>query len=70
MATYKEIQNYVKSNFGYVPKTCWIAHCKEIHGLQPKVSSNRHSITERKFPCPIQKQNDILEAFKFYKMID
>lgn len=70
MATYKEIQDYVNIYYGYVPKTCWIAHCKEIYGLQPKVSANRHSTDKRKHPCPTQKQSDILEAFKFYKMVD
>lgn len=30
MATYKQIQEYLKYNYGFVPKTCWIAHMKEF----------------------------------------
>jgi hypothetical protein len=33
MATYKDIQKYVKQRFGFEPKTCWIAHVKELNGL-------------------------------------
>lgn len=32
MATYKEIQQYVKLKYGFTPKTCWIAHMKEMYG--------------------------------------
>jgi len=34
-ATYSEIQQYVKSKYGKVVKTCWIAHVKELSGLPP-----------------------------------
>ena len=51
MATYKQIQDYVKENNGYVPKTCWIAHVKELCGLNPQVAVNRHS-TNRTILCP------------------
>lgn len=70
MATYKEIQDYVRINFGYITKSCWIAHCKEIYGLDPKVSLNRHNIGERKHPCPEAKQRDIEQAFQFYQLIE
>ena len=33
MATYKEIQAYVKEKYGFQPKTCWIAHMKEVCGI-------------------------------------
>ncbi|NHN35628.1 hypothetical protein [Paenibacillus agricola] len=38
MATYKQIQDYVKQQYGYIPKSCWIAHMKEVNGLNPKMS--------------------------------
>ena len=69
MATYKEIQEYVKKNYGYEPKTCWIAHAKEIYGLSPKTAYNRHDSNERKYPCPVGKQNDIRSAFQHFGMI-
>jgi len=68
VATYKEIQDYVKTTSGYTPKTCWIAHCKEIYGLEPKISPNRHDIGKRKYPCPKEKQEDIKRAFQFFGM--
>lgn len=70
MATYKQIQEHVKQKYGYTPKTCWIAHMKELSGLKPKIARNRHSITSRVHPCPIDKQSDLLNAFKHFNMID
>lgn len=69
LATYKQIQEYINKKHGYVPKTCWIAHIKEIVGLKPKISPNRHSINKRVHPCPENKQADLNEAFKYFNMI-
>lgn len=69
MATYKEIQTYVKSNYGYTLKSCWIAHCKEVFGLSPKVSKNRINIEVRKHPCPEGKLDDIRNTFIHFGMI-
>lgn len=69
MATYKQIQEYVQKNNGYVPKTCWIAHVKELSGLNPKVSGNRRDAKERICPCPPSKKEDIRKAFEHFKMI-
>ena len=30
MATYREIQAYVESKYGFIPHTCWIAEVKEL----------------------------------------
>ncbi|MBR6534378.1 MAG: hypothetical protein IKT65_02260 [Clostridia bacterium] len=70
MATYKEIQEYVKQKYGFQPKTCWIAHMKELCGLKVKVAHNRHSSEKREKTCPIDKQEAIKEAFKNFGMID
>ena len=69
MATYKDIQTYVKNENGYVVKTCWIAHMKELHGLKPRVSARRISPDKRVHPCPENKQADILAAFKHFEMV-
>jgi len=69
MATYKQIQEYVKNTYGYTPKTCWIAHMKEICGLNPKVSYNRYSLKSRTNPCPPERQDDLRNTFKHFKMI-
>jgi hypothetical protein len=69
MATYKEIQEYVQLNFGYKPKTCWIAHAKEINGLSPKIAPNRKVLNKRVQPCPEEKLKDIKKAFKHFGML-
>jgi|GEM_PF-305278 len=69
MATYKQIQAYIKENFGYIPKTCWIAHMKEICGLNPQVVANRRSDAVRMYPCPPEKQDDLRQAFAHFNLI-
>ena len=69
MATYKEIQDYVKFNNGYIPKSCWIAHIKELCGLNPKMSARRYSPTSRVHPCPLEKQEELRNAFRHFGMI-
>ena len=69
LATYKQIQEYVKKEYGYTPKSCWIAHMKEVCGLKPRISPRRHSVDSRVHPCPPSKQNDLVETFKHFNMI-
>ena len=52
MATYKEIQGYVKGTYGFLPKTCWIAHMKELCGIPVNNAPNRISPPHREKPCP------------------
>jgi hypothetical protein len=67
MATYKQIQTYVRTEYGFVPKSCWIAHCKEICGLPLRKS--RRGDKQRVYPCPIDKREKIMETFKYFKII-
>jgi hypothetical protein len=66
-ATYSEIQEFVKKKHGRVVKSCWIAHAKEICGLNPKRSHRR--MGKRVYPCPDEKLVWIKEAFRHFKMI-
>lgn len=68
MATYREIQEWVRENHGWLPKTCWIAHCKEQAGLDPRVAPNRQSESRRLHPCPPGKAPAIFSAFKHFEM--
>ena len=52
MSTYREIQQKVKQLYGRTVKTCWIAHVKELNGLNPRKAPNRLSSLVRKNPCP------------------
>lgn len=69
MATYKQIQEYIKQKHGYTVKSCWIAHMKEVCGLKPKISPNRFSPNSRVHPCPQEKQDDLKQAFQHFNMI-
>jgi hypothetical protein len=69
VATYSEIQDYVKSKHGFIPKTCWIAHMKETCGIPVKQAHNRRSTDKRVVPCPPEKKKAIKEAFIHFKMI-
>ena len=68
MATYSEIQSWVKAKYGFCPKTCWIAHCKELAGLPVQRAPNRID-DRRAVPCPEAKQCAIMQAFRHFKMI-
>jgi hypothetical protein len=69
MATYRQIQSYVKEKYGFVPKSCWIAHMKEMCGLKPRLSPNRHSPEVRVAPCPPNKQQALRDTFLHFNMI-
>jgi hypothetical protein len=69
MATYAKIQQCVKQHFGFVPKTCWIAHIKELNGLKPRMAHNRENSEHRKVPCPANRRLAIENCFKRLKMI-
>lgn len=67
MVTYSEIQDYVREKHGKVVKTCWIAHAKELCGLNPKLSSRRKG--DRVYPCPDEKLPWIKDAFIHFNML-
>ena len=67
MATYQEIQSYVKKKYKYSPKTCWIADAKEKCGLPVRRSHRRTG--QRLYPCPKNKLSDIKDAFRHFDMI-
>ena len=66
--SYKNIKDWVKANYGYVPQTCWIAHVKELCGLSIKPSWNRIGAVRQK-PCPPEKIADIKAALKHFSLI-
>lgn len=69
MATYAEIQSYVKKKYGYTVKTCWIAHVKELNGLPVRQAPNRYSPYKRLHPCPSSKRDAIEDAMKHLGML-
>jgi len=69
MASYKEIQLYVKQKHSFVPETCWIAHAKEKCGLLIGQAPNRIDPDKRVKPCPEEKFHAIKDAFRHFGMI-
>jgi hypothetical protein len=68
MATYHQIQDYVKAKYGFIPKTCWIADVKEQSGLPVRRAWNRAN-DDRQVPCPPQKITAIMDALHHFGMI-
>jgi hypothetical protein len=68
MATYREIQDWVKQNYGFVPETCWIADVKSQAGLQMRKAPNRKG-AKRVKPCPPGKIEPIRAALRHFGMI-
>jgi hypothetical protein len=68
MGTYLEIQTYVANKYGWKPKTCWIAHAKELGGLEVPPAPNRKG-KERMNPCPPDKLPAIREALEHFGMV-
>jgi hypothetical protein len=69
MATYSEIREWIKQKHGYNIETCWIAHAKELCGVEVKRAVNRQNTKTRKNPCPKDKLEMIKEAFRKFGMI-
>jgi hypothetical protein len=63
--TYTDIAECVKQRHGFVPKTCWIAHVKELNGLPVRVAPNRQSQAARMVPCPPEKRAAIEGCIKY-----
>jgi hypothetical protein len=67
MATYKQIQGWVKQKYGFIPKTCWIADVKDQAGLPMRKAPNRYGV-ERVEPCPLNKTEPIRSALQHFGM--
>lgn len=66
MATYKQIQEYIKANHQITAQSCWIAHIKSEHGIVMR--SNRNG-TKRVKPCPDRHREKVEDAMRHFKMI-
>lgn len=69
MVTYREIQQAVKTEANFVPKTCWIADVLAAHGKTKRQAPNRISENDRVYPCPSDKREAIERTLKRLKVI-
>jgi hypothetical protein len=65
--TDREIQNWVYAQSRFWPEPVWIAHCKIVCGLA--AGDVRTHQQARFTPCPVDKRDAIIEAFRHFKMI-
>lgn len=66
MATYKQIQDFIKDKYNITAQSCWIAHVKSDFGIPMR--SNRKN-KERVKPCPDRHRAKVEEALRYFKMI-
>jgi hypothetical protein len=69
MATDAEIQKFVQRHHGFIPKTGWIAHVKEVHGIPTLREANRARHDRDVEPCPQEKREAIEEALRHFGVI-
>jgi hypothetical protein len=69
MATDAEIQKFVQRHHGFIPKTGWIAHVKEVHGVPTLRSANRVRRGRDSEPSPPEKREAIEEALRHFGVI-
>ncbi len=68
MATYKQIQEFLKNKHNRAFKSCWIAHVKSDYGLTKRQSPNRYDPNKRVHPCPDEFRENVEDALKHFKM--
>lgn len=68
MTTVAQITHHVRVHSGFAPKSCWIAHVKELNGLEVRRAWNRVG-SERMVPCPEEKRAAIEQALRHFRII-
>ncbi|MCY1161813.1 hypothetical protein D9M71_18730 [compost metagenome] len=66
MATYRQIQEFIKTKHEITAQSCWIAHVKSEYGIS--MQSNRQG-KERVKPCPDKHREKVEEALRYFQMI-
>jgi hypothetical protein len=54
---------------GFIPKTEWITHVKEVHGIATLRGANRVRRDRDVEPCPPEKREAIEEALRHFGVI-
>ena len=63
-ATYGQIQVYCRSNYGFIPQTCWIADVLADLGMTSRQAPNRKDALQPTKPCPPDRRMAIFEAIE------
>ena len=70
-ATYAEIKAWIAENYGGMKvSSLYIAQIKQKHGLIERENYNKaKSENQKVLTCPKEKEDAIVEALKWFKMI-
>lgn len=69
-ATYGEIKDWIKEEYGFSVSSLYVAQIKEKYGFEKRPNYNIGDKKSRVPNCPPEKEKAIVEAFKHFKMID
>ena len=69
-ATYAQIKEYILTNYDTKVSTLYIAQTKRKYGIEVGEASNKSKGKSRVPTCPKSKEEKIVEALKYYKMLD
>lgn len=70
-ATYDEIKAYVLEHSGLKVSSLYIAQVKQKYGIIERENYNKAKTEDAKQPkCPLEKERAIVEALKYFGMID
>jgi len=69
MATYKQIQDWIRNTYGFTAQTCHIADVKRKCGLPVRLAHNRIDPNNPVKPCPPEKVEPIRKALRHFNMI-
>ena len=70
LATYTQIKNWIKEQYGVSVSSLYVAQMKDKMGLEKRENYNTGAEGHRVPKCPPEKEEMILEAFKHFGMIE
>lgn len=68
-ATYREIKEWIKAEYGMSVSSLYVAQIKEKCGFEKRQNYNIGEQKNHAPHCPLEKEKAILEAFKHFRMI-
>ena len=69
-ATYNEIKGYVQEHYGFKVSSKYIGQIKEKSGMEKRENFNKSNGKSKDVICPEDKERAIMEAFKYFGMLN
>lgn len=68
-ATYTEIKEWIKSEYGLKVSSLYVAQIKDKCGFEKRLNCNMGDNKSRVPKCPPEKEKAIMAAFKHFNMV-